>query len=254
MRIENSFILAPGVGKKTELKLWKNDVTHWSEFPDNSIVTGKRQKKVNNFLEKAKKNLEVENTHFFSNNLPNKEKWRIYKNFEPKTCFFDIETTGLDQKKNKVTTVTFHRQNETTTLVRGENLTRNNIKEEFFKSKLLVSFNGKRFDQPFLEHNYNLDIETPHIDLMYPCKQLGLSGGLKKIEKELKIQRELEDIDGREAVRLWKQYEKKGDAEALEKLIRYNKYDTVNLKDLMETVHDKLKTTKTPSDIKLRKA
>lgn len=252
MRIENSFILAPGIGKKTEEKLWKSKVTHWKDFPDNDIVTGKRKEKVKQFLDKAKKNLEVDNTHFFNKNLPNKEKWRIYRNFEEKTCFFDIETTGLDKKRNKVTTITFHRGDETKTLVRGDNLNRETLKQEIFKSKVLVSFNGKRFDQPFLEHNFNLDIETPHIDLMYPCKQLGYTGGLKKIEKDLQIERELEDIDGREAVKLWKKYEKNDNENALQKLVKYNKYDTVNLKSLLETVHKQLKSTKTPQNVKLR--
>jgi uncharacterized protein YprB with RNaseH-like and TPR domain len=119
-------------------------------------------------------------------------------------------------------------------------LTKERLEEELFESKLLVSFNGKRFDAPFLEKNFNMNIETPHIDLMYPAKRIGLSGGLKKIEKQLQIQRELEDIDGREAVRLWKKYEKNGDENALEKLVKYNQYDAVNLQELTEIIVNKL--------------
>ncbi len=240
MRIENSFILAPGIGEKTEKKLWKKDYTHWEDVQDGNPSI-RSEKKLREFIEKAKKNLDVGNEQFFGTKLPNKSLWRSYRNFEDSVCFFDIETTGLDKNRNKVTTIALHRNGETKTLVRGEDLTRENLQEEFFNSSLLVSFNGKRFDQPFLEHSFNLDIENPHIDLMYSFKRLGYSGGLKQIEKDLGVERELEDIDGREAVRLWKKYEETGNREHLEKLLKYNRYDTENLRELLEIAHGRLR-------------
>ena len=240
MRIENSFILAPGVGEKTEQKLWKKGVTHWDHVENTNSISSRKQEKISNFVGKARKNLEVENSVFFQNNLPNKSLWRLYRNFEKKACFFDIETTGLDKKKNKVTTVSFHRDGESRTLIQGQDLTKERLEEEMFESKILVSFNGKRFDQPFLEQNFNMDINVPHIDLMYLFKRIGYSGGLKKIEKQLNVDRELEDIDGREAVRLWKRYENNGNEEALDKLVKYNQYDARNLQSLLEIVHERL--------------
>ncbi len=239
MRIENSFIMIPGIGQKTEQKLWKQGVTHWEEI-DNCSLTENKKQKISEFVETARKNLEVGNSVFFGSKLPSKSTWRMYRNFEDSACFFDIETTGLDAKRNKVTTVSFYRNGESTTLVRGQDLTRERLEKEFHESKVLVSFNGKMFDQPFLEKNFDLNIDTPHIDLMHTCKRIGLSGGLKKIEKDLKINRELEDIDGREAIKLWKKYEKNGDKEALDKLMRYNRYDAVNLQDVLEEVHRRL--------------
>ncbi|MFB6208827.1 MAG: ribonuclease H-like domain-containing protein [Candidatus Nanohaloarchaea archaeon] len=241
MRLENSFILVPGVGEKTERKLWKNGVRHWDQVSSAEKIGGRKRKRIESFLEKARKNLEVGNSYFFGDKLPNSELWRAYRNFEQEACFFDIETTGLDREKNRVTTVSFHRNGDTRTLVRGEDLTFENIRQEIESSSILVSFNGKRFDQPFLEHNFDLEIEIPHLDLMYPCKRLGLTGGLKKVEKELGIGRNLEDIDGREAVKLWKRYEK-GDQEALEKLVRYNGYDAENLRQVLENVHRRLES------------
>lgn len=240
MRLENSFILAPGVGKKTEKKLWKEGVTHWDHFESCGVIGGNRHGNVCEFLETARKNLEVGNTVFFGDKLPSKELWRLYRNFRQDACFFDIETTGLDADRNKVTTVSFHRGGDDVTLVQGEDLTRERLKQEIFRSSMLVSFNGKRFDQPFLEQNFDMNINTPHIDLMYPCKRLGMTGGLKKVEKQLGIERELEDIDGREAIRLWKKYERKGDQKALDKLVKYNRYDARNLKQLLEEVHSRL--------------
>lgn len=241
MRIENSFILIPGIGEKTERKLWKKGYTTWDELDQSDYLSQSKRDKFESFVEKAKRNLEVKNSVFFGDKLPNKELWRTYRNFEEEACFFDIETTGLDQKRNKVTTVSFHRGGETKTLVNGEDLTRENLRAEMHKSKVLVSFNGKRFDQPFLESNFDMNIQKPHIDLMYGCKRLGLSGGLKKIEKEMSIQRELEDLDGREAIRLWKEYERQGKDRSLEKLVKYNQYDAKNLQELLEKVHRQLR-------------
>jgi len=239
MRLENSFSIIPGFGEKTEKKLWKNDVTHWDDIEGCSQLSSRKVEKADHFIEKAKKNLEVGNTRFFGSQLDSKRLWRIYRNFEQKACFFDIETTGLDRKSSEVTTVSFYRNGETETLVQGRDLTSERLKEMFYRSDVFVSFNGKRFDQPFIEHNFEVEMDKPHIDLMYLCNRLGLSGGLKKVEKQIGIERELEDIDGREAVRLWKQYQK-GDRRALEKLVKYNRYDAKNLQQLLEHVHKAL--------------
>lgn len=239
MRIDNSFILVPGVGQKTEQKIWERGATHWDHFLDDPVINGSKASRIQSFIEKARKNLEVGNAVFFGDKLPSSDIWRMYRNFEESACFFDIETTGLDAKRNEVTTVSFYRAGESRTLVQGQDLTRENLQRELSESSILVSFNGKRFDQPFLEQNFGFEMENPHIDLMYTFKRLGYSGGLKTIEKELGVDRELEDVDGREAIRLWKQYQR-GDESALEKLVRYNQYDARNLQELLEIAHQRL--------------
>jgi len=47
-----------------------------------------------------------------------------------------------------------------------------------------------------------------HIDLRFLLKKLGYAGGLKRIDKELGINRgaDIDGIDGFEAVRLWNEY------------------------------------------------
>lgn len=241
MRIENTFNFVPGIGEKTEQKLWKNDVTHWDHLDSSDHLSSRKKEKAREFIQKARKNLKVGNEAFFGKKVPDRSYWRMYENFSDSVAFFDIETTGLDERKNKVTTVSIYRNGESRTLVRGQDLTEERLREEFFESSIIVSFNGKRFDQPFLEHNYDLNIQNPHIDLMYLCKRVGLSGGLKKIEKDLGMDRgDLEDVDGREAVRLWKRYEKHDDRNALEKLVHYNQLDAENLQNLTEIVNRRL--------------
>jgi len=240
MRIENSFIAAEGVGETTERRLWQNGVTHWDEF-DPAHVGEKTGENVESYINEARHALDDGDTATLARGLPSGSLWRLYENVADATCFFDIETTGLDAATNDVTTVSFHRGGDTTTLVQGEDLTRDALAEEFAQSDLLVSFNGKRFDAPFLETNFDLGIETPHLDLMYLCKQLGLSGGLKSIERDLGVAREgVEDVDGREAVRLWKRYDQHEDDAALERLVKYNRLDTQNLQTILDLVADEL--------------
>ncbi|ODR81179.1 exonuclease [Haladaptatus sp. W1] len=240
MRIENSFIPVRGVGEKTERKLWRNGVTHWDEFDPSHVgdATGDR---IESFIATASEHLDDGNSAFFASAFPSGEGWRLYENFRSSTCFFDIETTGLSHHSSVVTTVSLHRDGETKTLVRGDDLTADALRRELGESDLIVSFNGKRFDQPFLEHEFDLSLDTPHVDLMYVCKRLGLTGGLSAVESDLDISRGGMDIGGEDAVRLWHQYEA-GDEDALDILVRYNQYDTQNLETILdyacETLHD----------------
>jgi len=174
--------------------------------------------------------------------FPSSERWRLYENFREDACFFDIETTGLDQTRDVVTTVSYHRDGETTTLVRGDDLTAEAVQAMADDASLLVSFNGIRFDQPFLEAAFDLEVAVPHLDLMYPCKTLGLTGGLKRIEREIGLERERSDISGRDAVRLWHEHEA-GVEGSLETLISYNREDAVNLEALADEVTGRLHET-----------
>ncbi|MFB6073052.1 MAG: ribonuclease H-like domain-containing protein [Halobacterium sp.] len=239
MRVENSFIPAPGVGETTERRLWANGVTHWDDFDGTGPGIGDATAEhVYAYIEDARRALEAGDTQFFGETLPNNELWRLYENVAGDVAFFDIETTGLDKRASRVTTVTVHRGGDTTTLVRGDDLTADNL-EDLLDASLVVSFNGKRFDQPFLEHNFECSVDAPHLDLMYLCKRLGLSGGLKQVERDLGVDRGGMDVDGREAVELWHRYED-GDEAALDRLVEYNRYDAQNLQTLLDTVADQL--------------
>lgn len=238
MRIENSFLPVHGVGEKTERRLWRAGITHWDDFED-SLLGDVQGERIRAFIENARGRLDANDAAFFNEAFPSGSRWRLYENFRDSACFFDIETTGLDARHSEVTTVSFHQDGETTTLVRGDDLTRAAIETELSDAGLLVSFNGKRFDVPFLEESFGLDIGRPHIDLMYPCRRLDLTGGLKTIERAVGIDRDRPDLSGRDAIRLWRQYER-GDREALRTLVSYNRADTVNLRSLMEVVADQL--------------
>jgi len=238
VRVENSFIGVDGVGEKTERSIWEQGVTHWDEF-EPSVVGGTRGENIRRFIDEGREYLDAADVAFFDRQFPTSEQWRLYETFDDRACFFDIETTGLDEHRNQVTTVSLHQAGETETLVAGDDLTAGNLRAAFEDAGLLVTFNGKRFDVPFLEANFDIDLQRPHLDLMYTCKKIGFSGGLKQVEQDIGIERDRPDISGQDAVRLWREHERGQDG-SLETLISYNREDTVNLQTLADTVTTKL--------------
>ncbi len=248
MRVENTFLGAEGVGRQTENRLWEQGVTEWGEFTRNCNGIGStRARSIEQYIDGGMQALTRGDVGYFEQRFPSRERWRLYESFTEQACFFDIETTGLDHHRNVVTTVTLHQDGRTRTLVRGDDLTDEQLRAAFESAGLLVTFNGARFDIPFLEANFDIDLDRPHIDLMPTCRQVNLSGGLSAVEQALGIERELPDVDGREAVRLWHEHERGVDG-ALERLIAYNREDTVNMQDVLEQTVARLDRQLLPTD------
>jgi uncharacterized protein YprB with RNaseH-like and TPR domain len=238
MRAENSFIPVSGVGETTERRLWRSGVRTWDEF-DGEVPGPADAGAVYSFIDRARDRLAAGDADFFASAFPSGEQWRFYENFRDEACFLDIETTGLSERRDDVTVVSLHRAGSTTTLVRERGLTGEALADELADAGLLVTYNGKRFDVPFLEESFGLGLDLPHLDLMYPCRRLDLTGGLKQVEQEVGIDRDRPDLSGRDAVRLWHEYER-GREEALETLVSYNRDDTANLERLVDVVTNRL--------------
>ena len=239
MRLENSFIQIPQVGETTERRLWENGITDWRMDIDTAPIRPAAKSAIQAFAQEAAVELDAENVHYFNERLPSKARWRLADSFDDRATALDIETTGLDPTNSVVTTVSFTGPRGTRTLVRGQDLTTERLAAEFDAVDFIITYNGARFDLPFLTEHFDIAIDVPHLDLLYPCRRAGLTGGLKAVEHELGIQRELPDVDGRMAIRLWRQAER-GDDTALSQLIRYNQEDTETLFPVLSEVTDVL--------------
>lgn len=160
--------------------------------------------------------------------------------YPEKILFLDIETTGLSHFYDEITVVGWSLGGKASTLVKGED--HSQLLKDAAKAKVLVTFNGIRFDQRFLVQEFP-DIVLPdvHVDLMYLCRRVGLTGGQKPIEKELGLcfRNELEDVDGFAAVLLWHSY-LRGDISALDKLIRYNRADIAAMGAIFDEAQSRL--------------
>jgi uncharacterized protein YprB with RNaseH-like and TPR domain len=254
VRVERSFLGAEGVGETTERRLWAQGVTHWGEFhADCEGIGPTRAERIESFIDGGRQAVDAGDVTYFDRAFPTGSRWRLYETFREQACFFDIETTGLDQASSVVTTVSLYRDGDTETLVRGDDLTAETLRAAFEDAGLLVTFNGARFDIPFLEQSFDVSLDQPHIDLMPTCRKVGLSGGLSEIERELGIGRELPDVDGREAVRLWREHERGVDG-ALDRLIEYNREDTENMVPVLEAVVEELDRQTLPETVDIHRS
>lgn len=164
----------------------------------------------------------------------------IRKNRHPAVeAYLDIETTGLSPDYNIVTVIGIYLVNGTDArfvqLV-GEAVTRDKLLHALERVEVIYTYNGSRFDLPFINSALGLDLTRyfRHQDLMYNCWKRSLYGGLKAVERQLGIDRRLKDMNGHQAVRLWHQYKYDHDRNALITLLEYNREDVINLKELRQ--------------------
>lgn len=154
-------------------------------------------------------------------------------------AYLDIETTGLSQLYDDITVIGIylcHGTEEKLVQLRGSQVTKNNLVAALQGVRRIYTYNGKRFDLPFIDAflGINLENEFEHHDLMYTCWEYNLKGGFKAVERQLQIPRQTEGLTGLDAVRLWWQYMDSYDEDALNLLLHYNREDVMNLKILRE--------------------
>lgn len=248
--LRNSFIFIPGVGEKTERSLWNNGIYTWDDLLNRQSSTplrGISNSDLDNIIGKAEQALRDKEARFFAENLPSNEHWRIYPEFKDKVVYLDIETTGLSKVYNETTVVTTYDGEELYFFVKGENL--DTLPSHLSNYEVLVTYNGKWFDVPFLETdlgNFSEETEPPvHYDLRPITSSMGHNGGLKEVEEQLGIKRpeHIEELGGHDATKLWSEFVY-GNDEAFRDLIKYNILDTINLeKILAEYIIRKLEST-----------
>jgi hypothetical protein len=243
--LQNTFIHIQGIGAITEQRLWESSLRDWDSIDGDlpTPVSAGRKYFIEQGIEESKRHLANHNPSYFSKLLPANHSWRLFPEFRDSTVYLDIETTGLDRYFNDITTIALYDGQCIQTYVQGQNL--EDFIEDIQKHKVIVTYNGKSFDVPFLEQYFNIRLDHAHIDLRYILFSLGYRGGLKGCERQLGMDRgNLSDIDGFFAVLLWDEYQRTGDQKALDTLLAYNIQDTINLENLMVTAYNlKLKDT-----------
>ena len=154
-------------------------------------------------------------------------------------AYVDIETTGLSSLYSEITVVGIYLcSGDDTRFIQlvGHEITDVNLMEVLEGVDVLYTYNGSRFDLPFIHYRLGINLAGlfSHRDLMYDCWRNNLYGGFKAVERQLGIERRLKDVSGYEAVRLWWRYVNDYDEDALAILLEYNREDVINLKTLKE--------------------
>jgi len=244
--LTNTFRHVRGISAAAEQRLWSDGVDCWEtcaaryELP----LTRGRGERLQDELAKSVERLAAGDARYFTDRLPAAEHWRVFPQLRGSVAYLDIETTGLSPYDSYVTTVALYDGVSVRAYVRGDNLDR--LGDDLADYRLLVTYNGKCFDVPFLRESLGLTLDQAHVDLRYVLRSLGYGGGLKGCERQLGIVRgDLEDVDGYFAVLLWNEYRRTRNPRALETLLAYNIQDVVNLETLLVTAYN-LKIRSTP--------
>lgn len=250
--LTSSFLFAKGMTDDLERALWARGITTWElarthqdEVAD--VIGGARAAKVMDGIAQATAAIAAGDAAWFKANWPDKEQWRLWQGYCPREqiALVDIETTGLTPGYDQITVIGLADGGGARVFVAGRPQPGDEPIEKFREAikpyRLLVTFNGVNFDVPFIERSFRdhaFHFDMPHLDLLYPARALGLTGGLKDMEKALGIARsdEIKDIRGGEAIQLWGQW-RAGDANAYRRLTAYCKADCLNLAAFADAVH-----------------
>jgi len=238
--LRHTFCHTPGLGPQNERLLWQAGLHTWNDliWADDVPLTPKKTDALLDIARRSTHHLSERDPGFFYEHLPAKEHWRLFEEFRADVAYFDIETTGLGNPEDYITTIVLYDGHELRHYVHGTNM--EEFCDDVARYKVLVSYNGKSFDAPFVRRCLNAPLDQAHIDLRYVLGSLGFKGGLKGIERQLGIERQgLEDIDGFFAVVLWSDYWNNGNQKALQTLLAYNALDVINLETLMIIAYNK---------------
>ncbi len=241
--LKRTFIHLPRIGYETERRLWQEGLRDWQQALDCRTpppgFSRPRWDDLRRRLEDSHHSLQRRDHRHFAAALAPVDQWRAYPDFASHAACVDIETTGTGTW-SQVTVVGLYDGRTMRTYVAGENLA--DFGEDIQSFALLITFNGATFDLPFLRRAFrDFPPDLLHVDLRYALRRLGLSGGLKAIERRLGLVRDddLQGLDGYDAVLLWQAY-CRGQAQALDVLCRYNAADVQNLATLMQYAYPRL--------------
>jgi uncharacterized protein YprB with RNaseH-like and TPR domain len=243
--LRNTFCHIPGIGVVTEKRLWADGIESWERALElgSTRMTPRRRETVARYVAESKIHEEGQNPRYFADRLPAKLHWRLFPEFRDGVAYVDIETTGLEPWDHSITSIALFDGKRIKIYVQGQNL--EDFERDIEDYKIIVTYNGKCFDIPFIQCYFRTRFDHVQIDLRYVLKSLGYAGGLKGCEAQLGIDRgELIGVDGFFAVLLWDDYTRRGNEKALETLLAYNVEDVVNLETLMVMAYNmKVKET-----------
>ncbi len=252
--LTRSFIFAPGMSAELERSLWRAGVTSWQTLRKHSgqaeqAIGRARTAKLLAAVTEAEAALERGDGAWMREHWPEKETWRLWDGWcsREQVALVDIETTGRTPGYDQITVIGLADGSQARAFVAERPLPGDEPLDDFPEAvrdyRLLVTFNGIQFDVPFIEKHFRAQhfrFAMPHLDLMWPARALGLTGGLKDMEKILGISRDddIKEIRGNQAITLWGAW-RSGDRQAYERLVEYCKADCVNLMAFADAVHQR---------------
>jgi len=246
--LTRSFIHLPKIGPRRERQYWEDGIVCWDDLlHDRDLFDQGPPPALEEALVLSRQKLAEGDASWFEEQLGPSHLWRLARDFDDgRIAYLDIETDGSpgdhlpagEDAPGGTTVVAIWDGFKARVFLRGRDL--HEIPDYLSQYKVLCTFNGKSFDLPYLEARYGKGFFSgAHIDLRPVTRAVELTGGLKKIEKQLGIERPamIRNYTGYDAVKLWAAY-KRGRDDALEPLARYNLADAVNLQALLRAAYN----------------
>ncbi len=234
--LRQSFIFLDKIGETTEQKLWNHGINTWDDFLATQTlpsIRGSRKTLYQMQIKRAEHALEHADYTYFIKHMPQAHLFRLYPHLRDQAVFLDIETTGY---YGDITVIGLYDGENVMSMVRGFNLDKEIFLQALNQYNMIITFNGSSFDLPIICKYFNITLPQVHIDLRHVCSRIGLTGGLKAIEKKIGIHRpdEITGINGADAVALWQAWKHTNNQKYLDLIIQYNQADIINLKPLAE--------------------
>jgi len=230
--IQSSFCCFKGLGRSAEQKLWEIGCLSWDRIgllPEKTL-SSKKMDLLSLEITQAKAALKAGMAGYFINRFKPGDQIRVLKDFQSQSAVIDIETTGLTSK-DVITTIAVMKGRRIHVFINGMDLP--DFLSVLKDVKLVITFNGARFDLPFLRRHFSIDLNIPHLDMMPILRNLGFTGGQKKCEDQFHLTRDnSQGISGMLAVSLWYDWKQKNDITALRQLALYNAEDVFMLEKL----------------------
>ncbi len=232
--ISRTFQLIAGVGPWRENDLWQHQIHTWDDFEAAlriaPVLSAEDDRQMMLAIETAREALARRDLMNLARLIPKREWWRLCETFSETSAFIDVECDAAGEISILgVSDATGFRSYRA-------DCDLENAAMQLQQRSLWITFHGATFDVPKLQRIQGKPSPMVHVDLRFLTGRLGFRGGLKRIETEMGLNRpqHIQDVDGAGAISLWSMWHDDGDRHALEKLIEYNFYDVVHLRQILQ--------------------
>src|SRR5690606_38349288 len=94
--LRHTFCHLPGIGEKTERRLWASGLTTWQAILDQGLNPPAAARKIPPAeLRASAEQFARGNPAWFASRLPAAQSWRLFTDFRHSCAYIDIETTGM---------------------------------------------------------------------------------------------------------------------------------------------------------------
>ena len=228
--LTETFSHLPGISTRGEESLHTLGIRNWNAFlrtPHIKGIGAKRKLILDTHLRADTRALENHEWSRF-HTWPKKLHHRALPHLD-RILYLDIETYGV---KSRTITIIALSDSENVRILEGTT-DQETLARIIAGFEAIITYNGNRFDLPYLKRIHHTLTFPFTIDLEPLCAQHGLTGGLKHIETHLGIERE-EKLIGGDPLDLWRRYRASHDEHYLDILTAYASQDVLSLPIILD--------------------